>query len=116
MSRGKGKGKPHWRTGYYADEGHWNEEPSYEHVSYHYDSYQDDAFGGSYVGLFANDEQPEEDAPEEYAKEQVEEGKSKGKLVRSNLTLEQRRAKIAEGFANGFATPHPTPPTLSHVS
>ena len=33
----KGKGKPHWRTGYYADEGYWNEEPSYEHDPYHYD-------------------------------------------------------------------------------
>ena len=145
MSRGKGKGKPHWRTGYFADEGYWNEEPSYEHDSYHYDSYQDDARGGSYVGLFANDEQPGEDAPQDYAEEEVEEweatalnalgdlaeddpvdctslgealqlelaalaafgkasgkgknkgkGKSTGKLVRSNLTLEQRRAKLAE--------------------
>ena len=34
---------------------------------------QNDAYGGSYVGLFANDEQPEEDAPQEYAEEEVEE-------------------------------------------
>ena len=34
-----------------------------------------DAYGGSYVGLFANDEQPEEDAPQEYAEEEVEDGK-----------------------------------------
>ena len=71
MSRGKGKGKPDWRTGYYADEGYWNEEPSYEHDSYHYDSY--DAYGRSHVGFFADDEQPEEDAPQEYSEEEVEE-------------------------------------------
>ena len=52
--------------------GYWNEEPSYEQDSYQYDSYQGDAYGGSYVGLFANDEQPEEDALQEYAVEEVE--------------------------------------------
>ena len=95
--------------------------------------------------MVANDEQPQKDAPQEYAEEEVEEweatalnalgdlteddpvdctslgealqlefaalaafgkasgkgknkgkGKYKGKLVRSNLTLEQRRAKLGE--------------------
>ena len=148
ITKGQGKGKPQWRTGYYADApedyDHYYEESPHDHDS-HYEDYS----VGPHVGLFAEDHQDEE--PEhytEYVEEEIEEweaialnaivdldgndpeldvaalgeaiqlewaamaafgkakgkgkgkakgkGKGKSKVVRSNLTLDQRRAKLQE--------------------
>lgn len=151
IAKGKGKGKPTWKSGYFVDAHESNDwcdgVGSYGHDS-HYESYAPEMN----VGLLGMVDPVEEDEPqEEYEEhEEIEEweatclnavselgedlsdydvsvigdalqhelaalkafgkakgkgkskakgkgkGKGKGKLVKSNLTLEQRRAKLSE--------------------